>query len=265
MNKIEAGTKIIITTPDAGESYKKGDIFEVTRVSASGTGVHVAHEGRECYYVSGREFEVYTEPEKAQPTKIKVLKSNYPREYEVGDVLEVQSGPDAVGAIYVTNKHGNDSCVFEGHWEEYTEPLAEWEKELLNVFPRKIEFADIQEGDLIKAEYMKGDVKNSVEGFAAQNKYGGWVSKSGIWVADPHYETPVYTLLERPEPPKPNPFAEANVGSLARESDDYVWLKTADNKWQFFRKVKNYIGELSDSSLTDTEMNQGRHHITHNA
>lgn len=127
--------------------------------------------------------------------------------------------------------NNNKATKFEA--DPDVEPLAEWEKELLGVTPRKIEFTDIQQGDLIKVEYTKNGVKKTLEGVAYQK--GGtsipfWHTEARGLLADTGWTRASYTLLERPEPPKPNPFEVAGVGSLAAVGASR-YLKKADGKW----------------------------------
>lgn len=264
MSNFPAGSKVIITRANTTEPYKNGDIFTVARFDAPGVSVTLP-SGKQRYLAS-HEFEAYTEPK-----KIKVIKSNHPREYVVGDILEVDvagGGVDRQGDVRVTNNHGSNSVVFKGQWEYYTEPaaepLAEWEKELLdpNYTPRQIELSDIQEGDTIKAEYNQHGVKYTREG-VAQNKIGdwniGWSTYEGDYIANSQWKGAKYTLLERPEPV--NPFAEAKVGSLAREiAGSYNWYKTADNEWKFITKTG---ARLSNSTKTDAAMNSTSFELFH--
>lgn len=284
MNKIEAGTKIIITTPWTGETaYKKGDIFTVNRFHSPGVDVTIGEDKQ--VYIASDEFEVYTEPE-----------------YKVGDRVQItipEGNADAYGGTYFVTGTGtvrevdggrviqvdadtqHPGCGSRDGWwvdkkyvtplaeEPEQEPLAEWEKELLNVFPRTIAFEDIQEGDRIKAEYTHGGVERTAEGVASKHyaRSGGlWTTTEGSAVADSTWSA-TYTLLERPEPPKPkpkpNPFAEANVGSLATYGGNGVkYLKNAENKWTAITDR----GDLLAYGNTDAQMlENGNAAVTYNA
>lgn len=309
--EFKVGDSVVTTASNADWGYTLGDTGVVDVVDTDEPKIRLEGAG----YIYSHDLKLV---DVASPRKIKVLKSNHPREYEVGDILEVADCQNtSEGAIRVVTKHGITGVVFAGQWEHYTEPaevkfkvgdtvrlarcktpgwvgtegdfveyrgslvlfrvtvskgehelgrvgnivqfgrenvekvepLAEWEKELLdpNYTPRTIAFADIQKGDKIKAEYAQDDVKYVTEGVADRRNEGyldGWVTAKGLWVAAEHYENATYTLLERPEPEpvKVNPYAEAKVGSLAREVDrDYTWCKTGEDEWRFAYKGQSKL------------------------
>lgn len=364
MSNFPVGSKIIVTTPWAGETaYKNGDIFTVD--APEGPGVNVKIDG-EKQYIASNEFEAYTEPfkigdavittadneewtykagvegtvtyidtdepkicvsglgycftedlklapAKAEPTPtshIKVLATQHPREYEVGDILEVSENQSWCGGgeIRVTNKHGNTSVVFQGQWEYVAAPVQveperkfkvgdavvvqanpEWAEEgqtgvieYVDVedaslpyyvkgdegwnfwmreqdleLAKEFTFADIQKGDTIRAEYTEYGVKYIREGIAhlsgggVWSKY--WAAEQGDFVANASWTDATYTLLERTEPPKPNPFAEAKVGSVAtsNEGKRYIWVKESEQGWRAYSVGGDYRSShpTSDEAL----------------
>lgn len=375
MSNFPAGSKIIITNADRGETYKNGDIFTVNG-SSNGVGVEVDVCGEERY-IASYEFEAYTEPfkvgdavittaadeeweyksgvegtvthidtdepkicvsglgyvhtwdlklatAKAEPTPtshIKVLATRHPREYEVGDILEVHAEQRHLpeeGEIRVTNKHGYTSAVFKGQWEYVAAPVKVeperkfkvgdkvvvqanpgwakegqtgviervdledsglpydvkgdeewnfWMREQDLELVKEFTFADIQKGDTIRAEYTEYGVKHIREGIAYSsygNTFTYWGTAESGLIADTGWENTTYTLLERPEPPKPNPFAEAKVGSIATYGEEGIkYLKTGDDAWAPISRK----GTLSDYRNSDESMTNCGDliQVTHNA
>lgn len=188
------------------------------------------------------------------------------RKFKVGDKVVVQANPKwgaegRTGVIVQIDVYHGSSLPYYVKWDDGSCALYMRAQDLELV--KEFAFTDILKGDTIRAEYTQDDVKYIQEGVADREKYEGWVSKTGIWIAAPHYENATYTLLERTEPPKPNPFAEAGVGSVAGEKDGYVWLKTANDTWQFFRQTEEH--SLSSAIHGDHHMNNGRWTLLHNA
>lgn len=307
MSNFLAGSKVIVTAADEGETYKNGDIFTVLKPNGVGVDVTVKGEKR---YLASWEFEAYTEFQIGdtveviksneewdyyagqtgvvshidtdepkvrlegegyhftedlklvveKQTHIKVLATDHPSEYKVGDILEVHEDQRVSdGNIRVVNKHGRTSVVFKGQWQYVAapvedEPLAEWEKELLDVTPREIALKDIQKGDTIRAEYTQNGIKHTREGVAHEGFTGwtaSWATEEGDYVAHDSWKGATYTILERPEPPKPNPFAEAKVGSIATYGEEGVkYLKTGDDAWSPIR----YDGSVPSWNHTNAGM-----------
>lgn len=250
MSNFPVGSKIIITNAEAGETYKNGEIYTVDYPEGPGVIVTVGDQTR---YLASYEFEAYTEPR-----YIKIIRSSYPREYRVGDILEVHKRQDVcAGSIRVTNKEGGTSVPPRGDWEYYTEPVAD-------TLPREIAFEGILKGDTIRAEYVANGVKITREGVVDKDRGYGWVNAESMHLTDNLWEGATYTLLERPEPPKPNPFAEAKVGSIATYGEEGIkHLKTGENAWSPISRK----GTLSDYRNSDESMTNCGDliQVTHNA
>lgn len=254
MSNFPAGSKIIIKNADRGEVYENGDILTIANTDDnSGCGVYATFNG-EVRYVSNREFEVYTESVEVGD-RVRVLTDSdlpYLKKGDVGTVMEIGYGLRIQQDAPFTR--GDGVWWVEANNAQIEEPL--------DVTPRTIAFEGILKGDTIRAEYVANGVKLTREGVADKQPHYGWVNGEGMLVADTAWGA-TYTLLERPEPPKPNPFAEAGIGSVAGEKDGYVWLKTANNNWQFFRQTSEH--SLSDTSHNDRHMNNGRWTLLHTA
>lgn len=259
MSEIKAGTKVIVTKSNHPTEYSVGDILEVILDYSDGDVRVKTKHGKEGVVFRGQ-WEAYM-PEFKVGDKVVTTAANAGWSYELGvqgkvihfDIEEPKVFVEGVGYVFTS-----DLKLVE------PEPLAEWEKELLAVTPRSIAFKDIQVGDKIKSEYPSRGMVLTREGVVArksqngdsENEYGLITSKA-TWNA-------TYTLLERPEPPKPNPFAEAKVGSIATYGEEGIkYLKTGDDAWSPISRKGTLSGyRNSDESMTNCgDLIQ----VTHNA
>lgn len=291
------GDLVVTTGSNAEWGYEAGASGKVLHIDSTEPKVDVEGVGY-----------VYTKDVKlASHTHIKVLESDHPREYEVGDILAINTdlGPTSRGSMRVHNKHGNSSVVFANQWEYTPAPalptapeapkrafkvgdavvvnanpewaeegltgvvtevttassdplpyLVKWDDGSYDLYMREVDlslvvaftFEDIQKGDLIKAEYTNNGVKHTHEGIAGDFSYGDWFSAEGDFVANESWKA-TYTLLERPEPPKPNPFAEAKVGSIAYHTAGVLYLKTKENGWAPLTKEGKSLGYVNSDHL----------------
>lgn len=232
MSNFPAGSKIIITNADRGEAYSNGDIFTVVRYADPG--VHVRRNGG-VWYVARREFEAYTEPK-----------------FKVGDKVVVQANPGwaeegQTGVIERVDLEDTDlpyDVKGDAGW-------GFWMREQDLKLVKEYTFADIKKGDTIRAEYTQNGIKHTREGVAHEGYTGwsqAWATKEGDYVAHDSWKGATYTLLERPEPPKPNPFASLPLGTLAKNKRQ-VWQKSAANQWRAL-----YVHELqADCGVTDED------------
>lgn len=239
MSNFPAGSKVIVTTPWAGETaYKNGDIFTVD--APEGPGAYVKISG-EKVYIASDEFEAYTEPK-----------------FKVGDKVVVQANPEwgtegQTGVIESVDEEATATLPYEVKWDndKYNLWMREQDLELVKEFT----FTDIQKGDTIRAEYTQNGVKHTREGTVATTSWNDeqWFSAEGDYVADSFWKGATYTLLERPEPPKPNPFAEAKVGSIAtsNEGKRYIWVKESEQGWRAYSVGGDYRSShpTSDEAL----------------
>ena len=234
MSNFPVGSKIIVTTPWLGETaYKSGDIFTVD--APEGPGVYVKVSG-ETIYIASDEFEAYTE-----------LK------FKVGDKVVVQANPEwakegRTGVIESVDAE-IAGLPYYVKWDDGSCALYMREQDLELV--KEYTFADIQKGDTIRAEYTQNGIKHTREGVAHEGYTGwsqAWATKEGDYIAHDSWKGATYTLLERPEPPKPNPFASLPLGTLAKNKRQ-VWQKSAANQWRAL-----YVHELQrDCGVTDED------------
>lgn len=253
MSNFPAGSKVIITNADRGETaYKNGEIYTVDYPEDPGVNVTVGDQTR---YLASYEFEAYTEPFKVGD-RVRVLTDSdlpYLEKGDVGTVMEI-------GSDVRIQQDAPFTCGDGAWWVAANNAQIE---EPLDATPRTIAFEDIQQGDTIRAEYTQNGIKHTREGvahetFGSTNAY--WGSDEGGLVADTAWNA-TYTLLERP---KPNPFAEAKVGSIATYGEEGIkYLKTGDDAWAPISRK----GTLSDYRNSDESMTNCGDliQVTHNA